>query len=104
MYHNVIPSSKVEFILALHAAARRKTSVIAPARGSVNAVTLTWRWRLGWGGPAMHLDPIAIADALAEIASRTKEPETARQLMELVERLLSGAGLPPEDPAGGSAN
>jgi hypothetical protein len=52
----------------------------------------------------MHLDPIAIADALAEIASRTREPETARQLMELVERLLSGAGLPPEDPAGGSAN
>ena len=51
----------------------------------------------------MDLDPIVIADALAEIASRTREPETARRLLELVEHLLTGAGLPPEDPAGHSA-
>ena len=54
----------------------------------------------GWG-LAMHLDPVAIADALAAIASRTQEPETARQLMELIDHLLTAAGLPPEDhPAG----
>ena len=47
----------------------------------------------------MHFDPIAIADALAEIASRTREPETAQRLMQLVDRLLTGAGLPSEDPA-----
>ena len=39
-------------------------------------------------------DPVEIASALAEIASRTDEPETARQLMELVNRLLTAAGLP----------
>jgi hypothetical protein len=43
------------------------------------------------------LDPIEIADAIAAIASTTLEPETARQLMELVERLLAAAGLPPDD-------
>ncbi len=38
-------------------------------------------------------DPVAIADAIAEIAAKTQEPETARQLMELVNRLLTQAGL-----------
>ena len=51
----------------------------------------------------MHFDPLAIADALAEIASTTKESETARQLMVLVERLLTEAGLPPEGPNSGAA-
>jgi hypothetical protein len=44
----------------------------------------------------MNLDPIAIADTLAEIASTTGDPETALQLIELVDRLLAEAGLPPE--------
>ena len=39
-------------------------------------------------------DPVAIADTIAEIAAKTQEPETARQLMELVNRLLTQAGLP----------
>ena len=37
-----------------------------------------------------------IADALAEIASKTQDPETGRQLTEVVEQLLTAAGLPPE--------
>lgn len=51
----------------------------------------------------MYFDPIAIADALAEIASTTKDAETARQLLELVDRLLTEAGLPPEGPNGRSS-
>ncbi len=39
-------------------------------------------------------DPVELASAIAEIAAKTKEPETARQLMELVARLLRQAGLP----------
>ncbi len=39
-------------------------------------------------------DPVEIANAIAKIASETQEPETARQLMELVNRLLTQAGLP----------
>ena len=54
------------------------------------------------GGLAMYFDPIAIADALAQIASATKDPETARQLIELIDRLLTEAGLPPEGPNGRS--
>jgi hypothetical protein len=51
----------------------------------------------------MHFDPITIADTLAEIASTTTDSETARQLMELVDRVLTGAGLPPEPPDNRSA-
>ena len=39
-------------------------------------------------------DPVEIANAIAEIASKTQEPVTARRLMELVDRLLTQAGLP----------
>jgi len=39
-------------------------------------------------------NPVEIADAIADIAARTREPETARRLMELVNRLLTQAGLP----------
>jgi hypothetical protein len=39
-------------------------------------------------------DAVEIANAIAEIASKTQEPETARRLMELVDRLLTQAGLP----------
>ena len=42
-------------------------------------------------------DPVEIAEALAEIASKTREPHTARQLMELVKGLLTSAGLPSEE-------
>jgi hypothetical protein len=48
------------------------------------------------------LDPVEIADAIAEIASQTGDPETARQLKELVERLLAGAGLPSEEDSAGA--
>jgi hypothetical protein len=44
----------------------------------------------------MNLDPIAFADTLAGIASTTRDPETALQLIELVDRRLTEAGLPPE--------
>jgi hypothetical protein len=45
---------------------------------------------------SIGLDPVKIANTVAEIASKSSEPETARQLMELVNRLLTQAGLPPE--------
>lgn len=44
-------------------------------------------------------DTVELAEVIAKIASRTNEPETARELMHLVDRLLTGAGLP-ELPAG----
>jgi hypothetical protein len=50
----------------------------------------------------MNFDPIEIADALAEIASKTQEPETARRLLALVERLLTQGGLPPVGPGSNS--
>ena len=40
------------------------------------------------------INPAELARAIAEIASQTKEPETAVQLMDLVDRLLTNAGLP----------
>jgi hypothetical protein len=49
---------------------------------------------------SIHCDPFEIGKALAEIASRSEEPETARQLMELVDTLLTTAGLAPEEPGG----
>jgi hypothetical protein len=39
-------------------------------------------------------DPVEVAGAIAEIASRTLEPQTARALLELADHLLTGAGLP----------
>jgi len=51
----------------------------------------------------MDFDPIAVADALAEIASTTNDAVTARQLLKLVDRLLTEAGLPPDGPSGRSS-
>ena len=42
---------------------------------------------------ATGFDPVEIANAIAEIAAKTKEPETAQLLLELVNRLLTQAGL-----------
>ena len=39
-------------------------------------------------------DTVELAEVIAGIASRTNEPETARELMQLVDRLLTGTGLP----------
>jgi len=36
-----------------------------------------------------------MAHELAKIASQTSDPETGRQVMEVVERILRAAGLPP---------
>jgi hypothetical protein len=51
-----------------------------------------------WRGRAMpnDTDLLDLARKIAEIASTTTDPETGRQLMELVERLLREAGLPPD--------
>ena len=45
-------------------------------------------------------DVVALARGLAEIASATTDASTARRLMEVVDRLLTAAGLP-DDPRGG---
>jgi hypothetical protein len=42
-----------------------------------------------------------LAYEIAEIARTTKDPDTGRQLMELVARLLTEAGLPPGEEGGG---
>jgi hypothetical protein len=42
-----------------------------------------------------------LVDELAEIARTTTDPETGKRLMELIERLLRDAGLPPENGGGG---
>jgi hypothetical protein len=46
-------------------------------------------------------DPVELATELASIASATSEVETARQLIEIVQRLLADAGLPPDDEGSG---
>jgi hypothetical protein len=40
-------------------------------------------------------DPVELAQVIAAIASRTSEPRIARELMNLADRLLTAAGLPP---------
>jgi hypothetical protein len=49
------------------------------------------------GGAAMtvSLDVVELAHELTRIASATTDPETGRQLMEVVERILCAAGLKP---------
>jgi hypothetical protein len=44
---------------------------------------------------ANNIDLEEFARTIAEIASTTNDPDTARRLIELVERLLRDAGLPP---------
>ena len=41
------------------------------------------------------IDVVELAHELARIASATRDPETGRQLMGIVERILAAAGLPP---------
>ena len=41
------------------------------------------------------IDVVELAHEIAQIASQTSDPETGRQLMEVVERILRAAGLPP---------
>ncbi len=41
------------------------------------------------------IDVVELAHELSKIASTTSDPDTGRQLMEVVERLLRAAGLPP---------
>jgi hypothetical protein len=46
------------------------------------------------------IDLIELAFAMAKIASESREPDIAMALLELVDRLLTEAGLPPA-PTGG---
>jgi len=46
-------------------------------------------------------DLIELARELARLASTTTDPVTARRLVEIVERLLTEAGLPPDEHGGG---
>jgi hypothetical protein len=48
---------------------------------------------------AMNLDPMELADELAEIARTTRDAQTGDLLMAIVDRLLTKAGLP--DSLGG---
>jgi hypothetical protein len=41
-----------------------------------------------------EMDLVELARALAAIASETKDAETGQQLLQLVDRLLTAAGLP----------
>ncbi len=41
------------------------------------------------------IDVAELARDLAKIASATSDPETGRQLMEIVERIYRALGLPP---------
>jgi hypothetical protein len=47
------------------------------------------------------IDPVELARELGEIARTTTDPETGRRLAELVKRLLTLGGLPPDDETGG---
>jgi hypothetical protein len=39
-------------------------------------------------------DTVELAERIARIASQTNEPEIGRELMQIVDRLLTKAGLP----------
>jgi hypothetical protein len=43
-------------------------------------------------------DAIELAERIARIASRTNEPKIGRELMQIVDRLLTEAGLPELPP------
>ena len=47
------------------------------------------------------IDPVDLANEIAEIASTTNDSEIGRRLVELVKRLLEAAGLPDNDKGGG---
>ena len=46
-------------------------------------------------------DPVELAREIAKIASKTTDPNTAWQLGDLMDRLLTEAGLPPLFPQKG---
>ena len=48
-----------------------------------------------------EMDPLRLADELADIARTTRDPVTAQRLMSLVARLMEQAGLPPDEAGGG---
>jgi len=48
-----------------------------------------------------RIDIIPVVDEIVEIARTTHDPETARLLLDLAHRLLTEAGLPPDDHRGG---
>jgi len=47
------------------------------------------------------IDPLELAEELAEIARATRDPRTGQRLMSVVTRLLERAGLPPAAQGGG---
>lgn len=47
------------------------------------------------------IEPLELADELAEIARTTRDPLTGQRLMSLVRRLMEQAGLPPDEAGGG---
>jgi hypothetical protein len=49
---------------------------------------------------ADEIDPVEWAYEIARIASTTGDPETGRRLVNLVDRLLTTAGLPLADEPG----
>jgi hypothetical protein len=51
------------------------------------------------GDMADTIDPVELAQEIAGIASASAEATTARRLLELVDRLLTQAGLPPSAPS-----
>jgi len=48
-----------------------------------------------------EIDPLELADELAEIARTTRDSITGERLMSLVRRLMEQAGLPPDEAGGG---
>jgi hypothetical protein len=46
-------------------------------------------------------DIIPVVDEIVEIARTTHDPKTATLLLDLAHRLLTEAGLPPDDHRGG---
>jgi hypothetical protein len=54
-----------------------------------------------WVVMALRIDLVDLASEVAEIARATTDAGTAVRLMELVNRLLTEAGLPEEDAEGG---
>ena len=60
-----------------------------------------WPYRNGLEAVmADEIDPVELACEIAGIASKTEDPETGRRLVNLVNRLLTTAGLPLADEPG----
>jgi hypothetical protein len=55
------------------------------------------------GGAAMtdRIDPVELADELAEVARTTTDAATGARLIKIVKRLLENAGLSPDHEDGG---